>query len=377
VLLYELLTGVTPFDRDTLARVALDEVRRMIRETEPQRPSTRLLGLGEKLTAVAQRRHTQPAVLRRLVMGDLDWIVMKALEKDRKRRFDTANDLLQDVERHLKHEPVEAAAPSFIYRTGKFIRRHRLGVAAGCAVAVAVVLGAVVSLWQAGRASKEAARASQLARNEVKQRQKAEQTSDALLKTTVALSNQTQIAQQAAEDLRLQLYDADMNLALQEIERGYILKSRARLEKYIPQAEQPEQPDLRGFEWYYYWQASESDAIRTVQNGGTVLALNSQGTVGATGFGPGGWGSKIVDLFQLPDLKRIRRLLASNSVISLDFSTDDRFLAIGTDTDNVGFSTGTSNGMVKVWDLGRSNVVAQLRTQPRVYPSHPKETSWP
>ncbi len=115
VLLYELLTGATPFDKETLAQAALDDLRRMLRETEPPKPSTRLQTLGEQLNEVAQRRHTEPLALSRLLRGDLDWIVMKCLEKDRGRRYETANHLLEDVQRHLRNEPVTAAAPSLGY----------------------------------------------------------------------------------------------------------------------------------------------------------------------------------------------------------------------------------------------------------------------
>ena len=141
VLLYELLTGVTPFDSDTLQQAGLDEVRRMVRETEPPKPSTRLQTLGDKLTEVAKRRDTEPAALSRLVRGDLDWIVMKCLEKDRKRRYETANGLAADVARHLDSEAVVARPPSNLYRFQKLVRRHRLGVAAVGAVAASLVLG--------------------------------------------------------------------------------------------------------------------------------------------------------------------------------------------------------------------------------------------
>src|SRR5881409_1444381 len=108
VLLYELLTGVTPLDRETLGQGALDEIRRMIRETDPPKPSTRLLTLGERLAEVARHRQAEPAALGRLIRGDLDWITMKALEKDRRRRFETVNGLAADIERHLHDEPVVA-----------------------------------------------------------------------------------------------------------------------------------------------------------------------------------------------------------------------------------------------------------------------------
>ncbi len=145
VLLYELLTGVTPFDRETFAKAALDEIRRMIRETEPPKPSTRLRTLGAKLTAVAKQRHTEPAVLSRLLQGDLDWIAMKCLEKDRTRRYETANALAEDIERHLHLEPVAACPPSALYRLGKNVRRNKVAFAAGSAVAASLLIGLTLS----------------------------------------------------------------------------------------------------------------------------------------------------------------------------------------------------------------------------------------
>ena len=154
VLLYELLTGVTPFDRETLAKAALDEIRRMIRETEPPKPSTRLRALGGKLTEVAKHRHTEPAALSRLVRGDLDWIAMKCLEKDRTRRYETANGLASDLNRFLNDEPVSAAAPSALYRAQKFVRRHKAALAVATGFIVLVTAGALVSTLQALRATR-------------------------------------------------------------------------------------------------------------------------------------------------------------------------------------------------------------------------------
>jgi serine/threonine protein kinase/tetratricopeptide (TPR) repeat protein len=140
VLLYELLTGTTPFDPKVLRSKAYDEIQRIIREIEPPCPSTRLSSLGAELSNVARRRQTEPAKLGRLVRGDLDWIVMKCLEKDRARRYDTANALAQDVARHLKGEPVSAGPPTAVYRLRKFVRRHRVGLAATAAVVVSLAM---------------------------------------------------------------------------------------------------------------------------------------------------------------------------------------------------------------------------------------------
>src|SRR5438874_5260375 len=130
ILLYELLTGRTPFDAKELLAGGLDEMRRTIREQEPDRPSTRLstMAAGE-LTTVAKHRHTDAPRLIHLVRGDLDWIVMKCLEKDRTRRYETANGLASDIQRHLNNEPVAARPPSTAYRFQKLVRRNKLAFA--------------------------------------------------------------------------------------------------------------------------------------------------------------------------------------------------------------------------------------------------------
>jgi serine/threonine protein kinase/Flp pilus assembly protein TadD len=125
VLLYELLTGTTPFDKARLQEAAFDEVRRIIREEEPQKPSTRLSSLGDTLPSVSAQRKMEPRKLSQLVRGDLDWIVMKALEKDRARRYETANGFAQDVQRYLADEAVQACPPSVGYRFRKFARRNK------------------------------------------------------------------------------------------------------------------------------------------------------------------------------------------------------------------------------------------------------------
>jgi serine/threonine protein kinase/Tfp pilus assembly protein PilF len=144
VLLYELLTGSTPFDRKRFATAAYDEIRRIIKEEEPPKPSTRLSTMGATLSKVSSQRGTEPTKLSALVKGDLDWIVMKALEKDRNRRYETANGLAMDVQRYLADEPVLACPPSAAYRLKKFARRNRrrLAAAAVLGVALLAVMGA-------------------------------------------------------------------------------------------------------------------------------------------------------------------------------------------------------------------------------------------
>jgi WD40 repeat protein len=145
VLLYELLAGALPFEPAALRRAGYAEMQRIIREDEPPRPSTRVSTLGAAAAGVADRRQTDHGSLRKLLVGDLDWITLKAMEKDRARRYASASELAADLERYLHDEPVLATPASAVYRAQKFVRRNRLAVTAATLVAVAVVAGLVVS----------------------------------------------------------------------------------------------------------------------------------------------------------------------------------------------------------------------------------------
>src|SRR5262249_29185384 len=152
VLLYELLTGTTPLGRAKLCEVGYSEVLRRIREEEPPSPSTRLSGSGTDLAAIAASRNLEPARLAKLVRGELDWIVMKALEKDCARRYETAGGFARDIERFLNEEPVEAGPPSTAYRLRKLARRHRAALTTVAAFAVLLLAASGVSTYLAIRA---------------------------------------------------------------------------------------------------------------------------------------------------------------------------------------------------------------------------------
>ena len=153
VLLYELLTGATPFDKQRIHEASADEIRRIIRDEEPTKPSALIDALGQTRTNVAARRQLHPDRFAQLLRGDLDWIIMKSLEKDRVRRYQSAGGLARDIERYLAHEPIEARPPSASYRFQKFARRHRGAIATAAAVSLALVIGTLLSVWQAVRAT--------------------------------------------------------------------------------------------------------------------------------------------------------------------------------------------------------------------------------
>jgi serine/threonine protein kinase len=229
VLLYELLTGATPFDEKRVREAAYEELLRIIREEDPPKPSLRISTLGDTLPSVAAQRKMEPKRLSALVRGDLDWIVMKALEKDRTRRYETANGFAADVLRYLNDEPVEAGPPSAVYRFRKFARRNKAALFTALLVATALLLGTVVSTWLAFRAT----------RAERKARDLAERAAES----------------EAAERRRVSqgLYVARMNLVQLAYERDDVRSAISLLSRYL--APEPDEEDLRGFEWHYWWAA--------------------------------------------------------------------------------------------------------------------------
>jgi eukaryotic-like serine/threonine-protein kinase len=154
VLLYELLTGTTPLERAKLREAGYAEILKRIREEEPPRPSTRLSESSEALPSISAHRKTEPARLTKLVKGELDWIVMKALEKDRTRRYETASGFARDIQRHLDGDSVEACPPSRAYRFQKFVGKHRAGLATTAAFVLLLIVSSVFSAYQAALANR-------------------------------------------------------------------------------------------------------------------------------------------------------------------------------------------------------------------------------
>jgi eukaryotic-like serine/threonine-protein kinase len=298
VLLYELLTGKTPFDAEALLRGGLDGCRRTIREQEPARPSTRLATMFEaELTTAAKQRRTEAVKLIHLLRGDLDWVVMKCLEKDRTRRYETASGLALDVRRYLENEPVLARPPSNVYRLRKLFRRHRGAFAATAGIAFALIAGVAISSWQAIRATRAEHRAQ------------------------IALFKESQARKEAEQEkasARLNEYVADINLAQQSLAAGNYGRAVKLLEKHHPR---PGEPDLRGFEWRYLLELCRGD---------DHLALpNQDAAVQALAFSPDGslLAIGLRENLNVWDL-RSKTMLVSipKGVLSMAFSPDGRTL---------------------------------------------------
>ena len=248
VLLYELLTGTTPFDAKELAQSGIDAMRKIIREQEPVRPSTKLsqsIQTGRiRASAAAASEKDTIAALR----GDLDWIVMKCLEKDRSRRYETANGLALDLNRHLNHEPVLACPPSAFYRLHKAWRRNRIAVSAGIAVAVSLVIGLSVSMQRTAEA--KAARASESEQRELAE-SNAERASQEAERANVEADrarDAENLAIRQAEAFRRSAYASDMTRVQQHLEVGNLRMALETLNRHRPEVGQS---DIRGWEWRY------------------------------------------------------------------------------------------------------------------------------
>jgi len=326
VLLYELLTGCTPFDPEELRSKGYAEMQRIICEQDPVKPSMKLTMLGAELKDLAKRRSTTADQLHKSVRGDLDWIVMKAMEKDRMRRYETANALAADIERHLNNEPVTARPPSKVYRLRKLVRRNRTVFVAVAVVASALALGAIVSTWQA-------IVATQAKRAESRLRLQAE-------------------AKELA--MRQLAYASDMSLAQQALTQNNLGRAQDLLNRNRPKSGER---DLRGWEWRYLWQECRSDELFTLyqESDPTVsLTVSPDGKLLAVG----GYVSGRLSIWDLTTHQPIVRLLAGESGVRAAFSPHEPLLAFGT-TRSFGGPTNQQSS-VCLWDGKTREIIAEL-----------------
>jgi WD40 repeat protein/serine/threonine protein kinase len=319
VLLYELLTGTTPFDKETLHKAGFEEMRRIIREEEPETVSAR----------IARTRTDKPGVdtgVNRRVHAatELDWIVMKALEKDRTRRYESASALAADIQRYLSDEPVLACPATAMYRFQKFARRHKPALATAAAIAVCLLLGSTVSAWQAVRATTAEAQAEA---NE----QKANANANAAeQKEQEAIKQRDEVKALAdklvAKDQQLQrtLYAAHMNLAHNAFEAGAPARLRELLAQHRPQTGEP---DLRGFEWHYLNRLLPADLLVLKHTGRvTSLAYSPDGKRLATISIPGGWQNGTLCVWDAQTGDKLFSHQGINGPTNVTFSPDGKLV---------------------------------------------------
>jgi eukaryotic-like serine/threonine-protein kinase len=338
VLLYELLSGKTPFDSKKLLEAGLDEIRRVIREVEPPRPSTRLSTLdADEQTTVARQRHSEAPKLLGLIRGDLDWIVMKCLEKDRRRRYETANGLARDVERHLNNEPIVARPPSMFYRFQKSVKRNKLAFAAAASVAIVLLLAATVSFWQAVRATRAK-------RTAVAEQVKAEQARHEAETARERATELRALAENRGEELRRNLYFAQMNLAGQAAESLGGLGRTAELLS----AWRYSKPDLRGWEWYYLNGLCHPELM-------TLRA--STGSLQSVAWSPDG--SRLVSSGAGPTV-RLWAAASGSEILTLGGHTED-VDSVAWSPDGRHVASASDDKTIKVWEVTNGSELLTLR----------------
>jgi WD40 repeat protein/serine/threonine protein kinase/tetratricopeptide (TPR) repeat protein len=400
VLLYELLTGTTPFDRERLQEAGYEEIRRVIREEEPPKPSTRISTLGQAATTASTNRESDPKQLSRLFRGELDWIVMKCLEKDRNRRYETANGLGHDIQRYLNDEAVQACPPSAMYRFRKFGRRNRRALATAVVVSAALLLTVVVlavSNFRITREQEVKDEALQQARINAEsantQRSIAQVNANEADKQRQIAVKQERLAKEQELTARRRLYASQTNLAYEAWKKGQTARVIELLESLRPQSDEG---DLRSFEWYFLWNLGRRGAQKVLRghsgqvqsvafapDGKTLAAGDVDGGVRlwdvATGkerlalprqggnmwglaYSPDGrtlaTGSHIADIVRLwdPGNGKEKGNLPCKDVLSLAFGPDGTTLAAG-----------SNDGTVRLWNMRTRREPAMLRGMPAAY----------
>jgi WD40 repeat protein/tetratricopeptide (TPR) repeat protein len=261
VVLYELLTGVLPFEHEVLQKLGFAELQRTLREEEPPRPSLRFTALGEEAKEIAEKRHTQVLALARRLHRELEWIPLKAMRKDRSRRYRSASEVADDIQNYLNGAPLIAGPETAIYRVKKFVRKHAGSVATVLLVAVAIILGLIVSTTMYFRAE-------QARRNEAVARTQAEAAREEEAVARTRAEQAEKVAQERAEDYRRALYVSNVGLANAEYQGGNIGRVRELLESCSN--------DLRGWEWHRLQYVSDQ-AFITIHESFWPLAFSPDG----------------------------------------------------------------------------------------------------
>ncbi|WP_372895070.1 protein kinase [Stieleria sp.] len=345
VLLYELLTGTTPFDRRRLRNARVDELRSILRDEEPMKPSSRIVRLGDRSASIANLRRLAPQRLARTVRGDLDWLVMKALEKDRDRRYPTAAALAEDIRRYKHHEAVTAGPPTRWYRLTKLVRQHQAAISVALLLMLSLLGGASIATWQAIRATA----AEQLAQNRLDAIGREQKKTRAALAQAEATEARQRVLRELAEQRdrlsRQLVYASDIRLAGQALRDGDLRSFVDLLDRQRPR---PDGPDLRGFEW---WFLRDLGTVHHTQlsgpgSGTCVTRFTHDGRFLVTGHYNGQ-----IRLFDAPTLRQVKKLKGHDSFTNgIDLSPDGRTLASAGD-----------DHLIRLWEIESAREIAKAK----------------
>ncbi|MHC4439324.1 MAG: protein kinase domain-containing protein, partial [Planctomycetota bacterium] len=325
VVLYELLAGVLPFDRESLHKIGFAELQRTLREQEPASPSIRLANLGQQAKAIADSRMTQVVPLARRLHRELEWIPLKAMRKDRCRRYKSASDMADDIKSYLNGNPLLAGPETAMYRVQKFVHKHAGSVATAALVSVAIIIGLVVSIMMG-------CRAEQARQQEATARKQVEQALD-------RAENAEKAAREKSEELRRTLYVNSIQLADAKYRETNIHRVRELLESC------PE--DLRGWEWY---------RLQHISDQSRMTLRGRDDWVSSVAFSPDGKcivsGSKdsTIKIWDVETRAELMTLIGhKDGVGSVAFSPDGKRMVSGSD-----------DKTVKIWDVATGNELMAL-----------------
>ena len=317
VVLYQLLTGSTPIAQDTITKSGVLQVLSLIRETDPAKPSRRLKSLGDEVKVVSQNMRIASDKLLSICEGDLDWVVMKAIEKDRSRRYESVNEFAEDIQRYLEGDAVEARPPSNAYRFRKFVSKRKGLAAAGFAILTLLIAGITGTSLGLVRAMRETVRADQ-------------QTEAALHQKEIA---EARAAEAIEEKKRAEfaVYAGKMNLASQAAIDNEPARALDLLNEQIPE---DSEEDLRGFEWHYLWDKIHPGLKMVIGRDGYETRrcdVSPDGKFLAfSGLNPTGPTPTCIDVFDLTTGELINSLPSQDAVLSnlCRFSNDGRHVCI-------------------------------------------------
>jgi len=341
VLLYELLSGSQPFDRESLEKGGFASIQRTVREQEPPNPSARLTGLGEEGKRIAERRQTHVDALARRLHRELEWIPLKAMRKERVRRYRSVSELSDDIQNYLDGAPLIAGPETAIYRVKKFVHKHAGSVATAAIIALAIILGLVISTVMYFKAEKARIRAEKAEETTQQTLQRESVARTRAEEAEKVAKEQRKLSEERAEAYRRAMYVNNLAMAKEAIDKNNF----GRAQKVLKACE----PDLRGWEWQHLNYMSADPCIKTLGgDAGDIqgIALSPDGR-----FIVSGDDERLIKIWDTATGSEVKTLRGhSDDLRAVAFSPDGKRIASGAD-----------DGVIKIWDAASGAEVKTLR----------------